>query len=237
MKSAGEKALRFWTAYGKSVFLLLALIFASWVASQNYENYLLFWIGIAGGIITFLRLPYAYNEIKSFELRLAWAFINFALFVSVSSALTFEWKQGVFIQSIGITAAAAVCMSVYCYCAQIGALLKLDKNFYSVRTPNGIIGWMIFYCVFLSITVFQENEKAIDKNFEKVEFVGVKKWDKEIYDGNTYYVVTTEDGKVFGVKPSDFPEIRNIHSGTQIRVIIDTNYNIYNNYSRLEIKN
>lgn len=237
MKSMGEKALRFWTAYGKSVFLLLAAIFAGWMGNSTYENILLFWIGIGCEIITFFRLPYAYNEIKNIELRLAWAFIIFGLFTYISSALAVDVHPGFTCYSLGVLVAAIVCTAAYCYCSHINALLKLDKNFNLAYAPNGMLGWLIFFGLSFSFFVFTENEALVDLDFKKVEFVGVKKWDKEIYDGNTYYVVTTEDGKVFGVKPSKHPEIRNIHSGTKVKVLIDRTYTVYNNYSRLEIKN
>lgn len=56
----------------------------------------------------------------------------------------------------------------------------------------------------------------MEAEYAKTEFVGIKSVTKEIYRGNTYYVVVTESGEIFGVDARKYPEIRTANEQTRL---------------------
>ena len=66
-----------------------------------------------------------------------------------------------------------------------------------------------------------KKEEKMEAEYAKTEFVGIKSVTKEIYRGNTYYVVVTESGEIFGVDARKYPEIRTANEQNKVKYVID----------------
>ena len=66
-----------------------------------------------------------------------------------------------------------------------------------------------------------KKEEKMEAEYAKTEFVGIKSVTKEIYQGNTYYVVVTESGEIFGVDARKYPEIRTANEQNKVKYVID----------------
>ena len=98
--------------------------------------------------------------------------------------------------------------------------------------------FLISLFFFLPASCASENERIEKAKFSKEEFVPVQKWYKEMYNGYTVYIVVCEKG-TFKIYPNNCPEIRDIHEGTKIKVLLedDNQCGYLTDYSRIEIKN
>ena len=66
-----------------------------------------------------------------------------------------------------------------------------------------------------------KKEEKMEAEYAKTEFVGIKSVTKEIYQGNTYYVVVTESGEIFGVDARKYPEISTANEQNKVKYVID----------------
>ena len=85
---------------------------------------------------------------------------------------------------------------------------------------------MAFFLSLLFLVSLVENdmkkEEKLEAEYAKTEFVGIKSVTKEIYRGNTYYVVITESGEIFGVDARKYPEIRTANEQNKVRYVFDS---------------
>lgn len=102
---------------------------------------------------------------------------------------------------------------------------------YSVTIPM-----LVLITCLISYSIREVNRRN-DELFAKTEYVRVISWDKETIQGNTFYIVKLP-GKTIAVNPQEYPQIRNINSKTQIRVLTGfTSNNYFHEIKRMEIKN
>ncbi len=234
-QSFKKKALQFWIAYGKYLFALLALVMAVYVILIFEYSYVM-WVAVIIGVITFISLLMSHQEINDFFVRLGWALIIFALFILISNVVVFD-INGIRTNIFGLILAAFVCSALFSFCTYLSYLLKLKSNFHKNIGLNGVLGWLYFYLIFFSIYSIREYQKVDDFKFSKCQFVGIEKWDKEIYKGNTYYVIITTRGDMIGVPLDKYPEIRKITPNTKIKYLISDYEDVYHNVIRFEMKN
>jgi len=114
----------------------------------------------------------------------------------------------------------------------------------SIDNINDNTPSVTLFCILVSLVIIlptscaEENYKIEDAKFSKESFVPVQKWYKEMYNGYTVYIVVCEKG-TFKIYPNNCPEIRDIHEGTKIKVLVedDNQCGYLTDYSRIEIKN
>lgn len=217
--------LRFWVGYGKYLFLFAATIFAILSLSLNFD---LKWImiGVGVGFASYLGLS------QSRTIRLVWSLIIFAIFVLFSRVVI--TIDGYSTHLVGIFFALVGDAIVFCNANKWSLRLKLHrkKDYNLERRMAWCSVSLVVICVLFGVEVSQKR----DFDFAKERFVKVKSSEKEYYKDKTYFVITTTDGRVFGIQPSEYPEIRNIHSESEVRVLLH-GHNVYGNLVRLEIKN
>ena len=102
---------------------------------------------------------------------------------------------------------------------------------------NGFVLSLLINTILLGIYVKSIDEMNTEEEFKKTAFVSVISWDKETINGNTYYIVKIP-GKIIGINPKTYPEIRYINKNTKIKVLTDGHkINGLPEIKRLEIKN
>ena len=237
LKQLLKQGVAFWKKNGKYMFFGLAALFcliAILVAQPLFWESILF-----GGIVSvlmFFRLKYANLVIESAWVRLAWAAINFGIFVLI--------MQNIPDHILGLAVALLVNLIIYSCSSYLSFLLGLtniDTGFSLVSDSetrfNGFILSLLINVLLLFFYVRNIDEMKTDEEFKKTAFVSVISWDKETINGNTYYIVKIP-GKIIGINPKKHPEIRYINKNTKIKVLTDGHkINGLPEIKRLEIKN
>lgn len=237
LKQLLKQGVAFWKKNGKYMFFGLAALFcliAILVAQPLFWESILF-----GGIVSvlmFFRLKYANLVIESAWVRLAWAAINFGIFVLI--------MQNIPDHILGLAVALLVNLIIYSCSSYLSFLLGLtniDTGFSLVSDSetrfNGFILSLLINVLLLFFYVRNIDEMKTDEEFKKTAFVSVISWDKETINGNTYYIVKIP-GKIIGISPKKHPEIRYINKNTKIKVLTDGHkINGLPEIKRLEIKN
>ena len=237
LKQLLKQGVAFWKKNGKYMFFGLAALFcliAILVAQPLFWESILF-----GGIVSvlmFFRLKYANLVIESAWVRLAWAVINFGIFVLI--------MQNIPDHILGLAVALLINLIIYSCSAYLSFLLGLtniDTGFSLVSDSetrfNGFILSLLINVLLLFFYVRNIDEMKTDEEFKKTAFVSVISWDKETINGNTYYIVKIP-GKIIGINPKRHPEIRYINKNTKIKVLTDGHkINGLPEIKRLEIKN
>lgn len=237
LKQLLKQGVAFWKKNGKYMFFGLAALFcliAILVAQPLFWESILF-----GGIVSvlmFFRLKYANLVIESAWVRLAWAVINFGIFVLI--------MQNIPDHILGLAVALLINLIIYSCSSYLSFLLGLtniDTGFSLVSDSetrfNGFILSLLINVLLLFFYVRNIDEMKTDEEFKKTAFVSVISWDKETINGNTYYIVKIP-GKIIGINPKRHPEIRYINKNTKIKVLTDGHkINGLPEIKRLEIKN
>lgn len=234
LKQLLELGVAFWKRSGKYVFFGLATLFcviAMLVARPLSWESILF-----GGIVSvlmFFRLKNANLDIECVWIRLAWAAINFGIFVLIMHM----------IPNLAVALLANVIL--YSCSSYLSFLLGLTivssgYTFFGFEREtrfNGFILSLLINTILLGIYVKSIDKMNTDEEFKKTAFVSVISWDKETINGNTYYIVKIP-GKIIGINPKRHPEIRYINKNTKIKVLTDGHkINGLPEIKRLEIKN
>lgn len=169
---------------------------------------------------------------------IGWGCIIFTVFTLLCKLCEAE-VCGVCVYVSGFTLNLCVIPVLICYIPKISVSAKL--------VSIGIHGYDIFPWAILPIMIVGvlcgigaavEIDTRDDALFAKEEFVPVKSWTIEVNKGRTVYIVTIPQGKI-AVYPWNTPEIRDINSKTQVRVLlssIETGSGI-NTPTRIEIRN
>ena len=237
LKQLLKQGVAFWKKNGKYMFFGLAALFcliAILVAQPLFWESILF-----GGIVSvlmFFRLKYANLVIESAWVRLAWAVINFGIFVLI--------MQNIPDHILGLAVALLINLIIYSCSSYLSFLLGLtniDTGFSLVSDSetrfNGFILSLLINVLLLFFYVRNIDEMKTDEEFKKTAFVSVISWDKETINWNTYYIVKIP-GKIIGINPKRHPEIRYINKNTKIKVLTDGHkINGLPEIKRLEIKN
>ena len=217
LKQLLKQGVAFWKKNGKYMFFGLAALFcliAILVAQPLFWESILF-----GGIVSvlmFFRLKYANLVIESAWVRLAWAVINFGIFVLI--------MQNIPDHILGLAVALLINLIIYSCSSYLSFLLGLtniDTGFSLVSDSetrfNGFILSLLINVLLLFFYVRNIDEMKTDEEFKKTAFVSVISWDKETINGNTYYIVKIP-GKIIGINPKRHPEIRYINKNTKIDI-------------------
>lgn len=174
-------------------------------------------LGFVIAVITYIRLSIDEYEIESTLVKIGWAMIMYSIFVL---CMLFPFGN-----VCRIIAAGTIIMLVYTFSSVLTQKMKLDYFGYDCGR-NGIKFWMAFFLSLLFLVSLVENdmkkEEKLEAEYAKTEFVGIKSVTKEIYRGNTYYVVITESGEIFGVDARKYPEIRTANEQNKVRYVFDS---------------
>ena len=75
----------------------------------------------------------------------------------------------------------------------------------------------IFFIIGM-IYINRESDQKRDKLYEKEVFMPVTRWETEVINGNTVYVLFTKRGYI-QVSPQDYPEVRYVNKNTKVRYL------------------
>lgn len=93
----------------------------------------------------------------------------------------------------------------------------------------------IFFIIGL-IYISCQSDQTREKLYEKEVFMPVTRWEVEVQNGNTVYVLFTKRGYIL-VRPQDYPEVRFVNKNTKVKYLQQP-HSANSYYSRmLEIKN
>lgn len=172
-------------------------------------------LGFIIAVITYIKLSMDEYEIESIPVKIGWATITYSIFVL---CMLFPFDQAWWIIITG-----AVITLVYTYIPILTKKMGLCFSYDCGR--NGIKFWLIFFLIMFFLLALVESEmkkeEKMEAEYAKTEFVGIKSVTKEIYQGNTYYVVVTESGEIFGVDARKYPEIRTANEQNKVKYVID----------------
>ena len=129
---------------------------------------------------------------------------------------------------------------VWCwlYCIMPAVLKKITPKLEHDTHANGISA-VIFAVIFMVISFIaithREDEKR-ERLFAKEVFMPVTRWEIEVQNGDTYYLLFTKRGYI-EVSPQDYPEVRFVNKNTKVRYLPEPHS--ANRYcsGMLEIKN
>ena len=114
-----------------------------------------------------------------------------------------------------------MCILTYLFATVITDRLGLER----CDGPNSVVFWILFFAFIVACFSFgdyiKENEKKLSEEYARSEFIEIEKIEKEIYGGNTYFMVTTEEGEIIGVDALKYPEIRHAVKGDKIKYTVD----------------
>lgn len=242
----------------KTVFLGLSVLFGLFVTLKFEYDTLIFWTAVITSVAITLSLFELFGIatvlINSVRVSLAWGFINYSLFVTISSLLLSKEEWGIsYILGIGLAFIASFILVRIC--SYISYILKLnsDNYEYSIFYPNKrsslnrcnfYIILSIFFLMFLlhkegtNIKIYKDQQKIEQQNilFNQEKWYSVTEWHTEILNGNTIYVVKCAKGRI-GIYPSKYTQIRDINSKTKIKYLAGQKKNGLIFPEKLEIKN
>lgn len=222
---------------GNTVFFLIGIIAAAASLIFISVTPTIKVLGIIAAFIIFISLKAANVMIMSTSVRGGWAGIMLSVFM-ISSSL-FTLTNLITVHSVGLLIAIFLCSLTFVFIPKISALLKLrDADGEVIESNcNGGIGTIFLFIVVFCINAVEENGRFEDALFEKTPFVKVTDWWRENYRGDTYYIVRCSKG-TFAIDPIRHPEIRDITSKTQIKVLGGSMLGgTLNTPEKIEIKN
>ena len=200
--------------------------------------------------ISFFRLRCATVPIKRKSVVIMWVILCFGLSGIIMQVLNVGDYT-----VLGIATSGIVIMLLYSYVVPvISYKLKYNNCKYGWAYYTGQ-GWketkyngyyaslcIIFITLILSgiadsnVTAEKE-EHLLVLQLEQKAFVPVKLIKEEIYNGNTIYILEAE-GQRFEVSPFDYPDVRNINSNSQVKVILgDYNHHHLKSVKKIQFKN
>ena len=168
------------------------------------------------GLIAFFKLDNDYEPIEDAKIRTGWALIMASEFLLCRMISDSPWL---------LVIASVICILTYTYAPVITDRLGLER----CDGPNTPQFWLVFFACYVAAYSFfyfiETSDNKLDEKFARSKFVEIVNIEKETYDGNTYYVVTTEKGELVGVDARRFPEIRKAQKGQKIKYTFDIFYN------------
>ena len=232
----------FWDAFKWIVGLLLSILLA---LSYVFLTPFCLNIFIPAAVIfvcVFFRLNIAYIPITDVRARLIWSFFSFGLFGWVSSVFVCHTSEGLTYYSLAILIGCIVFILLYSFIPLFSFYLKYNDVKTNVdfmgdyHRCNGVIGNLVLLTIIFFITVVDDRARKENFYFAKEQFVPVKFITKEIKKGNTFYILEAK-GKLFGLTPYEYPEVRNIHPGSKVKVLFGSTFNGLTSVDKIEIKN
>ena len=241
----------------KTIFLVFSMVLTYFVALCFERDTFIFWTAAITSVAIVWSLyeccwGTATVQIDSLRVCVAWGFINYSLFVIISSLLVSKKEWGT--EYFGMFFAFIASFILVITCSYISYLLKLnnDKEDSSifrnkVSKFNGCIFYIIcsvFFLMFLAskegkqLSNYKEKQR-IEKQttlFSQEKWYTVTEWHTEILNGNTIYIIKCAKGRV-GIYPSKYPQIRDINSNTKIKYIKGSEKGGVIIPEKLEIKN
>lgn len=204
---------------------LTVIFFVCWSFKELY-----FFLSLMYGI-SFLRLKHANLPIKRNSVVIMWCILCFGLSGILMQLLElYEWSF------LGVLFSGFIMMSLYSYASIWSYYLRYneEKEGYDfdcydrlVKTKeNGQLFSVILFCIALfssaivdSNTKAEQEDQKLNQQLTQEVFVPVKLVKEEMYDGHTVYILEAK-GQRFKVSPFDYPEVRDINSNSQVRVIL-----------------
>lgn len=236
------KIVDFLKKNNKIVFLISGIVFAVFASVFFWCNSLVFCLSLAGASIVIILLGIGNITIYSTLVKIGWAGIMHAVFMVITNVL--QTGEPV-LYAQGSLAALFACVLLYVYTPKISYHLGLNgekkgyEAFFSDRKTeyNGYLGISFLYLAIVIAIVINDSGRKTDFDFAREEFVKVTNWQIENRHGNTYYIVTCPKGRVI-ISPYDHPEIRDISSDTEIKVLTEKSvYPGLQNVKKIEIRN
>lgn len=204
------------------------------------------WLMIAATIVVMFLHPVS-----------LWSGIVFAFFAIIAFVFTLMWRD-VWVHTIYSCLAFAVgwwIMSsgqhnfggyfllgslAWCFLYYImpDVLSKITPRLEHDTRPNSVSA-VIFAIIFLIIScaaLMQREDDERKRLYAKEVFIPVTRWEIEVQNGNTWYLLFTERGYI-QVSPQDYPEVRFVNKNTKVRYLPEPH--TANRYcsGMLEIKN
>ena len=223
-KNFYSNASTWWKRFGKYVFCALSVTTAILVGTLVNCDKLLLILAIISALLVYFRLRFAICAIKSRFTRLAWAGVDFSLFMLICQLCAmkpagtyagYPYDTHLFGMLFVLFANTILYAEIPKLTRKMG-IAKVEKNEWGEKSNYYILSCIIYF-VMGFIVLFVEKHQMEDYLFEKQPFVNVISWEKEVFDRNTVYVVETEDGTLV-IDPFEYPEIRNINLRTQIKI-------------------
>ena len=181
------------------------------------------------------------ERIKFVLMYIGFYSISFALFHFLSYVLVYQ-KEGIDCHALGHLVSIIVSFILFFL---IEVLLDEHEDRFDSWDGDSSPGFhphilliYVFAFVFIIMGFSIEHKKIEYAKLQKEEFIPIERWYKEEYNGNTLYFVVCEKG-TFMVPTYEYPEVRDIHEGSLIRVLsYCSNECIHiKNYKMIEIKN
>ncbi len=207
---------------GYIVAITLAVIF---LVCWPFDQYVIA-ISLIWGFSFLVRLPFGNIETERMSVVIMWSIFCFGLTGIIMQLLKIDG----FILFGGIVS-GVVAIILYCCIPLLSSFLKYIKfkigiDIESKDTKyNGSNASMFIYIITLFIVIVNSSELAEKREDQKLvlqltqeSFVPVKKISEELYDGNTFYILEAK-GQRFKVSPFEHPEVRDINSNSQVKVL------------------
>lgn len=199
----------------KKVFAITSAIIALLLTGINISNTDIIIAGWLMVVIAYIKLRFDDCEIWDTGIRCGLSFTMLSAFLFISSL------------SDSVTAlifASVVCTLIYVFGTYILDAINLRKANEFVGC-NSFYFWPIYF-TFVVVFVYSSDleskyQKEYEKEYETAIYIGIEKIEKETYNGNTYFMVTTENGDFFGVNPRVYPEIRTASDENKIKYVLE----------------
>jgi len=236
------KIVDFLKKNNKIVFLIFGIVLAVFASVFFWCNSLVFWLSLAGAFIVFILLGISNIFISSALVKIGWAGIMHAVFMVITNVLQIGNPVT---YALGSLTALFACAFTYIFIPKISYHLGLNKEkegyepfvFDRKTEYNGCLGISFLYIVIVFAIMINDSGRKTDFDFAREEFIKVTNWQIENRHGNTYYIVTCPKGRVI-ISPYDHPEIRDISSDTEIKVLTEKSvYPGLQNVKKIEIRN
>ncbi len=221
-KEVKIRCLRIWKKFGKYIFGALALLAlsVSVLLTEYTLSLSLYYVAGISASIMFLQLKIANIPINNWLVRLGWSLWDATLIIIISSFLELEY-EGVKCFALGFFVSAFASSILY---SMLIPWLSYKIGFIKSRTGcfnekwNGVfVRWTLFFII-IAVEMGVTKKLANEREFAKECFVPITSWETEIHNGNTMYIIECSKG-TFGVYPCEYPEVRQIHSGSMIKVL------------------
>lgn len=189
--------------------------------------------------ISFFRLGGANVPIKRKSVVIMWGILCFGL-----SGIIMQILKIYDYSALGVLTAGIFMIYLYVYAPSVSYKLKYndcelgwncsDKGCVKTKYNGYFVSMCILGITMISSGIADSNIKAEKKEqqlilqLEQKPFVPVKLIKQEMYDGYTIYILEA-DGQRFAISPFDYPDVRNINSNSQVKVI-------FGNYDRFHLK-
>ncbi len=199
------------------LFVFSSLVVAGSLSLININNGSVLFLGLIIAVAAYIKLSIDEYQIKDIFIKAGWSMIIYSIFVlCMSFPFSNEWW---------IVAAGVCITSVYTFIPILTKKMELDYFKYGCGR-NGIKFWILFFLSLFFLVVIADSEakkeEKMEAEYAKAAFVGIESVSKEIYRGNTYYVVVTESGDIFGVDARKYPEIRTANEQSEVKYVIDS---------------